>query len=117
MTLASGSYVLPSYSKIGSQPKNHQNHQHCTTQKTTQKSTSHRNLSVLSPARFCPRMCQSEGLEEWKGVEKNTYIRPALEDNWLVPWSFTICECADGLGRFVWEGGEHVIEPLVTKCF
>jgi len=52
-----------------------------------------------------------------RGTETRTYIRPALEDNWLVAWTFTVGKCADSLGRLVRECREHVIESLVAEGF
>lgn len=54
--------------------------------------------------------------EQAKTVQK-THVCSALEDDWLVTRAFTVCKCADGLGRLVWKSGKEIVEALKAKCF
>jgi hypothetical protein len=47
--------------------------------------------------------------------ETNTYFCASLEDNWLVARPFRVCKCAHGLGGFILEVGEHLVQAIVTE--
>jgi hypothetical protein len=73
----------------------------------------YQNLLDLLLVQFGPWICQ---MSRPKTVQK-THVCSALEDDWLVTGAFTVCKCADGLGRLVWKSGKEIVEALKAKCF
>jgi hypothetical protein len=55
--------------------------------------------------------------EEQAKTVQRTHVFSTLEDDWLVTRAFTVCKCADGLGRLIWKSGKEIIETLMAKCF
>lgn len=87
-----GTYVCPSYSKIGSQPMK------------ISKGREEEEVQVHIPKFAGPLAgtilpCMSSACIAVAG--RRTYICSALEDNWLMTRSFAVGECTDSLGGSV----------------
>jgi hypothetical protein len=101
-------YVLPSYSKIGSQPMENE---HC------RKDKSH----LYHLTEVCGTPCWDYLalvlVRRGSTREKTgTYICATLEDDRLMARAFTICKCTYCLCRLVGVGDEEIIKSLVTEC-
>lgn len=104
--MISETHVFPSYSNIGSHPV---------------ESQLMKALQALGLTKICWTSCwyylALRSVRRARQTDQSTHVCSALEDDWFVTRAFTICECAHSLSRLVWESGEEVIEPLVTKRF
>jgi hypothetical protein len=101
-----GTYVTPLTSNIGSQPGG---------SKWGSQDEGKRNYQKregLSEVLSCPRSHQQVQISVLEG---ETYICTALEDDWFVTWTFTVCKCAYRLSRFVRKSSQHVIKSLQSK--